>query len=92
VADRILPPRPRARLWFGAPDDTESLVGRTLAEARIPHETGLIVLALRRGIAGPPIYNPGPETRLEAGDVMIFLGASEQVERLRNYAELEVTL
>ncbi len=66
------------------------LVGRTLAEARIPQETGLIVLALQRGVAGPPIYNPGPETRIEAGDVMIFLGGSEQVETLRNYAELEV--
>lgn len=66
------------------------LVGRSLAEARIPQETGLIVLALLRGISGPPIYNPGPETRIEAGDVMIFLGASEQVEKLRNYAELEV--
>ncbi len=68
------------------------LVGQTLAEARIPQETGLIVLALRRGVAGPPIYNPGPEARLEAGDVMILIGASEQVEALRNYAEVEVTL
>ncbi len=68
------------------------LVGRTLAEARIPQETGLIVLALRRGIAGPPLYNPGPEARLEAGDVMILIGASEQIEALRDYAEVEVTL
>jgi voltage-gated potassium channel len=68
------------------------LVGQTLAEAQIPQQTGLIVLALRRGIAGPPLYNPGPETHLEAGDVMILIGASDQVERLRNYAEVEVTL
>ncbi|UCC47594.1 MAG: potassium channel protein [Gemmatimonadota bacterium] len=69
------------------------LVGQTLAEARIPQRTGLIVLGLRRaGQTGPPIYNPGPETRLEDGDVMIVLGRSEQVQRLREYAGGEVQL
>ena len=69
------------------------LVGQTLAEARIPQRTGLIVLGLRRaGQAGPPVYNPGPEMRLEAGDVMIVLGRSEQVEALRSYAGGEVQL
>ncbi len=62
------------------------LAGISLAEARIPQQTGLIVLALRRGgRAGPAQYNPGPETTLEAGDVMIVLGQDEQVERLREY-------
>jgi len=69
------------------------LVGQSLAEARIPQRTGLIVLGLRRtGQTGLPIYNPGPETRLEAGDVMIVLGRSEQVQRLREYAGGEVKL
>ena len=69
------------------------LVGHTLAEARIPQRTGLIVLGLRRaGSGGPPIYNPGPETRLEESDVMIVLGRSEQVQRLRDYAEVAVQL
>lgn len=67
------------------------LVGQSLAEAKIPQRTGLVVLALRRqGRAGPPLYNPGPETRLEAGDVMIVLGRSEQVQQLRDYAGVEV--
>lgn len=69
------------------------LVGQTLAEARIPQRTGLVVLGLRRAIgSGPPIYNPGPETRLEEGDVMIVLGRSEQVQRLRDYAEVAIEL
>jgi voltage-gated potassium channel len=68
------------------------LVGRTLAEASIPQRTGLVVLGLRRaGEEGPLLYNPGPETRLEAGDVMIVLGGSEQVQQLRDYAEVETT-
>ncbi|UCF19691.1 MAG: potassium channel protein [Gemmatimonadota bacterium] len=69
------------------------LIGQSLAEARIPQRTGLIVLGLRRaGQVGLPIYNPGPETQLESGDVMIVLGRSEQVEALRRYAGGEVQL
>lgn len=64
------------------------LNGATLADARIPQRTGLIVLALRRkGESGYAQYNPGPETRLEAGDVMIVLGRQEQVQRLRQYVQ-----
>ena len=64
------------------------LVGQSLADARIPQRTGLIVLALRRGRGdGPPRYNPGPETRLEAGDIMIVLGRPEQVRQLRDYVQ-----
>ncbi len=64
------------------------LEGVSLAEAGIPQRTGLIVLALRRGVKTDPArYNPGPETRLEAGDVMIVLGRQEQVQRLRDYVQ-----
>jgi voltage-gated potassium channel len=65
-----------------------ALAGKTLAEARIPQRTGLIVLALRplKGL-GDYRYNPGPETRLEAGDVMIVLGNAEQIQKLRSYVE-----
>jgi voltage-gated potassium channel len=69
------------------------LVGQTLSAAQIPQRTGLIVLGLRRaGAEGPPLYNPGPETCLEAGDVMIVMGESERVQKLRDYAEVEVEL
>jgi len=62
------------------------LVGKSLADARIPQRTGLIVLALKRGRgAQGPVYNPGPELRLEAGDVMIVLGREEQIQNLREY-------
>lgn len=67
--------------------ESSSLVGRSLADARIPQETGLIVLALRRhNDEGPAVFNPGGDTRLESGDVMIVLGQPEQVSRLRKYA------
>jgi len=62
------------------------LVGRTLAEAQIPQQTGLMVIALRRrGEVETINYNPGPDTRLDAGDIMLVLGRQEQVVGLRNY-------
>lgn len=73
--------------------ETSHLAGRTLAEARIPQRTGLIVLGLRRlGHEGRLIYNPGPETRLQTGDVMIVLGESQQVQQLREYAAVGVEI
>ncbi len=69
------------------------LVGQTLSAARIPQRTGLIVLGLRRaGAPGPPLYNPGPETRLEAGDVMIVMGEPERIQKLKDYAEVEIEI
>ena len=64
------------------------LSGRSLADARIPQRTGLVVIALRRGgDEGRQIYNPGPDTRLTAGDIMIVLGREEQVQQLREYVD-----
>ena len=63
------------------------LSGRSLADARIAQRTGLIVLALKsKRHAGRQVFNPGPDTRLSAGDVMIVLGHEEQVQQLREYA------
>ena len=59
---------------------------RTLAEARIPHKTGLIVIAARHADApghdGPWVYNPGPEHRILAGDVLIVMGKEQQIDLL----------
>jgi voltage-gated potassium channel len=64
------------------------LAGLTLAEARIPQRTGLVVLALRHG-EGPFIFNPGPDTRLAAGDVMVVVGDEERLQTLRRYVSVE---
>jgi len=60
------------------------LVGRTLREARIPEETGMWVLAIRR--RGRWI-RPRPETVLEAGDVLIASGYADGVEDFRRLVE-----
>lgn len=59
---------------------------QTLAEARIPHKTGLIVIAARHADApgrdGPWVYNPGPDHRILAGDVLIVMGKEKQIDLL----------
>ena len=64
------------------------LVGRTLRDARIPQETGLIVIALRKQKDETHrfLFNPVADTRLEIGDEMIVLGKHDQVVQLRAYA------
>jgi len=62
------------------------LEGQSLAEARIPQKTGLIVIAARHvdapGRDGPWVYNPGPEHRILAGDVLIVMGRADQLDLL----------
>jgi len=49
--------------------ERSSLAGKTLAEARIPEKTGLIVLAVKAGNETEDFrFNPVAETRLGAGD------------------------
>ena len=67
--------------------ETSSVVGKTLAELRIPHETGLIVVAVRKDHerGGRFVFNPLASTNIEAGDDVIVLGDEEQIESLRSY-------
>lgn len=63
------------------------IAGRTLEEARIPQETGLIVIAIGKHTkAGLDFsFNPSASTRLEPGDDVIVLGEPAQIEQLRKY-------
>ena len=53
------------------------LVGKTLRDARIPEETGMWVLVIRRGDIW---MRPRDYTRIEAGDTLIVSGYSEGEE------------
>ncbi|NNK64924.1 MAG: potassium channel protein [Gemmatimonadetes bacterium] len=67
---------------------TSTLAGRSLAEARIPQETGLIVIAMREPRAtggGGFVFNPAAATTMDPGDELIVLGTVEQIGLLRNY-------
>ncbi|MDH5760691.1 MAG: potassium channel protein [Gemmatimonadota bacterium] len=63
------------------------MAGKTLMDAKIPQETGLIVIAVRK--VGPRrhdfVFNPVADTRLDAGDEIIVLGKKDQIDRLRRH-------
>jgi voltage-gated potassium channel len=67
------------------------LVGKTLADVRLPQNTGLIVIGIRK--KNPPgaeeettyVFNPQADTRLDPGDIMIVLGKPEQIDKLRKF-------
>jgi uncharacterized protein with PhoU and TrkA domain len=56
------------------------LVDKTLMEARIPEETGMWILAIRRG---NKYVRPKPDSKIEAGDVLIASGYADGVESLK---------
>ena len=62
---------------------TSSLVGKTLREAQIPEETGMWILALRRG---KKWIRPKPDSVIRAGDILIASGYAEGEEDLQRMA------
>jgi CPA2 family monovalent cation:H+ antiporter-2 len=63
--------------WVVLPE-ASALAGRTLAEAGVRARTGASVVAIQR--KGSLVPNPGPETRLEAGDRIGLIGEPGQLE------------
>jgi len=63
-----------------------ALVGKSLQEAQIHEETGMWVLAVKRGDAW---IRPRPETVIEAGDLLIASGYTEGEEDLKKLASDE---
>ena len=61
--------------------DGSWFVGKSLREVPIRAETKLLVVALR--VDKKFIYNPEPSTALEVNSVLVVLGASTNVARLR---------
>jgi voltage-gated potassium channel len=81
AADRAL------RLEQVTVSEGSAVDGRTLEDVRIPQETGLVVIALRKPghLDGGFVFNPSGPTTLAAGDDVIVLGEPGQIERLRKY-------
>jgi uncharacterized protein with PhoU and TrkA domain len=69
----------RVRVREGAP-----CVGRSLKDLLLPSETGMWLLAIRRGSEWE--FDPGPDSVLTAGDVLLFQGPEEGVNLIREVA------
>jgi len=68
----------QARVTEGSP-----LVDKSLKEARVPEETGMWILAIKRGEKS---LRPKPSTKFQLGDVLIASGYAEGVEDLQKLA------
>jgi uncharacterized protein with PhoU and TrkA domain len=95
VVLRGLEPHPILRLAIKEAEETviniqvsekSSLVGKSLREAQIHEETGMWVLAIKRGERWE---RPKPETIINAGDVLIASGYADGEEDLRRLASPE---
>lgn len=95
VVLRGLKPHPVLKLAIEEAEETvtlahvskkSSLVGKTLREAQIHEETGMWVLAVKRG---DKWIRPKPDTVIEAGDVLIASGYAEGEEDLKKLASSE---
>ena len=67
-----------------APD---SLNGQTLSDLKFRGRFGVYVLAVQRAGSNAVEFMPGPDCRLEAGDVLTVIGRRADVERLEKFAE-----
>lgn len=59
-----------------------SIAGKKLFEVKIPEQTGLIVLALKRKEDKNFKFNPSSNEILRVGDTMVVLGTDDQVNQL----------
>ena len=64
-------------------NENSQLVEKTLREARIPEETGMWILAIRKGNKS---IRPKPGTRIEAGDVLVASSYADGEEDLKRLA------
>jgi voltage-gated potassium channel len=62
---------------------TCAAAGRTIRELRIRHETGAIVIALRKS-DGSFDTTPEPDTPIEVGDVLIGVGSPDEIQALED--------
>jgi voltage-gated potassium channel len=68
-------------------DAASSLVGHRLSETVIRSELNIVVVSIRRN-DGKIIFNPGADTRIEAGDMLIAIGNAESLRRLSALARV----
>jgi voltage-gated potassium channel len=57
--------------------------GKTIRDSRVRHDTGAIIVALRRR-DGTFDTTPEPEAVIEPGDVIVGVGTSEELQRLED--------
>lgn len=63
--------------------ERSDMASRTIRELGVESETGMRIIAIKRGKRW--IYDPDPDTRLKAGDLLIVRGTEDGFETLKKY-------
>jgi len=63
--------------------DTCANAGKTIRDIRVRHQTGAIIVALRRR-DGTFDTTPEPDVQIEPGDVIVGVGTTEELQRLED--------
>jgi voltage-gated potassium channel len=58
------------------------LVGKTLVESNLRRDYGVIIVAIKKA-SGRMIFNPMPNEKLDAADVIVAIGKQPDLERMR---------
>jgi voltage-gated potassium channel len=66
-------------LGEAAVSDGSPLVGRSLGDARLRADHGVVVVALKR--QGAMKFNPGPEEDIRPGDILVLMGHEDALRR-----------
>ncbi len=69
-------------------EENSPFAGKKLKDSGLRDRYGAIVVAIKRDIANY-IFNPGPDEKLKAGDIMIVIGKADMLERIMKDNNLE---
>jgi voltage-gated potassium channel len=58
------------------------LIGKNLIESRLRQDFGVIIVAIKKQ-TGQMIFNPAPSEKFEAGDVIVVIGQTGDLKRMR---------
>ncbi|MBU7587092.1 MAG: cation:proton antiporter [Nostoc sp. TH1S01] len=78
------------RRWYPLPS-TSPLIGMSLEEADMRYLTGVSLMAIRRA-NGTEIDYPNNHTKLEEGDRLLVVGASEELAALEEFAQGKIAV
>jgi voltage-gated potassium channel len=68
-----------------------AVAGRRLGDAALAEQTGALILAVRSGPDGRFVANPGPDTSLAEGMILIAVGQPVELEALRRHTAAKST-
>ncbi len=66
--------------------DGSRLVGKSISDSRIKEETGLLVIAIKKGDSGEFQYNPPGDYKIFSGDTLVVIGNADQILKLKGMA------